>query len=107
MKNLRKPLICSLLFFLVLFSLILISSEDPRSIDIKKGKNNVSFNFSEPVFASSLIQLNPDIEAISYKEGNVTIGYVNVFKGIGENFFIYNREYEIIASKDISLVLPK
>lgn len=107
MKNFRKRFFLSLIFFTLIFSLLLISSESANSIELKKGKNNVSLNLSSSVYVSSLIQLNPDIEAISYREGNRTWGYVNVFRGIGENFLIYDREYEIIASKDISLVLPK
>jgi len=90
----------------VLFSIVLISSQGIFSKELEKGKNVVMINLSRPIYAETLINLNPDIEAISYSENNRTIGYVNVLGGIGQNFIVENREYEIIVSKDINLVLP-
>jgi hypothetical protein len=93
-----------LVFFL--FSVILISSQDIFSKELKEGKNIARINLSEPVYVETLMTLNPEIEAVSYMELNETVGYVNVLGGIGENFAVEDRDYEIVVSKDINLVLP-
>jgi hypothetical protein len=92
--------------FIFASSLIAISSQSVFSTDLQKGKNLIYINLSEPVYAETIVKLNPEIEVISYTEGNQTFGYVNVFQGIGENFAVEEREYEIIVSKDTGLVLP-
>jgi hypothetical protein len=92
---------------LLIFSYIAISSITDTSIKLEKGKNNFTFNITEPFYAETLVKLNPEIEVISHKEGDKTIGYVNVYEGIGRNFIIKQGEaYEIIVEKDINLVLP-
>ena len=71
------------------------------------GKNHARFNLTEPFYARDLVKWNPSISVVSYIEENKTIGYVNLFNGIGENFIIENnKDYEIILDKNISLVLP-
>jgi hypothetical protein len=105
MKNKFAFIIFAFLFAFVL-SFIAISSKDAFSASLTEGKNLVRINLSEPVYAETLIKMNPDIEAISYVEGNRTIGYVNVFQGVGKNFVVADREYEIIASKSTDLILP-
>ena len=69
-------------------------------------KNYVELNVSNGFYAETLIKLNPDIEAISYKEDNETIGYANVFGGVGKNFVVESRTYEIIVKENINLILP-
>lgn len=96
-------ILTSLIFLL---SLILISSQETFSFELEKGKNKVHINSSEPIYVETLIKLNPEIEAISYSENNRSRGYVNVFGGLGENFIVEDREYEIIVSKNTNLVLP-
>jgi len=93
-------------FTFVLFSIILISSQGIFSKELREGKNILRINLSEPIYVETLIKLNPDIEAVSYQENNKTVGYANVFGGIGENFVVIDRDYEVIVSKDINLVLP-
>ena len=91
-----------LLVFLSCF--ILISSKE--SIVLVEGKNTVRLNITDPFYVETLVKLNPKIEAVSYSEGDITVGYVNVFNGIGKNFVMENREYEIIVSENVSLILP-
>jgi len=91
---------------LVFSSGVMLISSKGSGIKLVEGKNVVLLNITSPFYVETLVKLNPKIEAVSYSEGNVTIGYVNVFKGIGENFVVENREYEIVVSKNISLVLP-
>ncbi len=98
-----------LIVFIILvlgFYVIVISSQGVTSVSLTKGKNYVNLNLSEPIYVKTLIKLNPDIEAISYEENNQTIGYVNVFGGIGEDFIVENRDYEIIAGKNLTLIIP-
>ncbi len=92
--------------FVFVFSFIVISSKDAFSVSLAEGKNRVRINLSEPIYVETLIKMNPDIEAISYTEENRTIGYVNVFQGVGKNFAVTDREYEIIAGKNMDLILP-
>ena len=105
MKNKLAFIVFAFLFAFAL-SFIAISSKDAFSASLAEGKNQVRINLSEPIYAETLIKMNPDIEAISYMEENRTIGYVNVFEGVGKNFAVTDREYEIIASKRTGLVLP-
>jgi hypothetical protein len=90
-----------------LFSFVIISSEDTNTLDLTQGKNNIMLNITSPKNVKDFIRLNPSIEVISFKEENKTIGYVNIFNGIGENFVIQkNVEYEIIVKQNVSLILP-
>ena len=57
--------------------------------NLQKGKNNIttSENF-KPIYVKDFIRKYPEIEVISYLDGNETVGYINLFNGIGENFLI-------------------
>jgi len=103
--NYKSAFVILALFFAFAFTFI-ACSQDTFSAVLAEGKNKVRINLSEPIYAETLIKMNPDIEAISYIEENATVGYVNVFQGVGRNFAIIDREYEIIASKSTELVLP-
>lgn len=103
----KKKHFITITIALILFSLILISSQDIYSADLKKGKNTLYINISQPIYAKTLIKLNPCIEVISFKENNQTIGYINIYNGLGENFVVEQREYEVIVSKDTNLILPE
>ncbi|HIG94032.1 MAG: hypothetical protein QT05_C0007G0013 [archaeon GW2011_AR13] len=98
--------------FLIAFSLFLIcfaviSSIDYYSIDLVKGKNNVTFNITDSFYVETLVKLNPEIEAVSFQEGDEIVGYVNFLEGIGENFVIFpNKTYEVIVKENVSLSLP-
>jgi hypothetical protein len=104
MKN--KKILFMFVILILGFYIITISSKDVDSIPLIKGKNHVPLNLSEPIYVKTFIDMNPQIEAISYQENNETIGYVNVFDGIGMDFILEEREYEIIVSKDINLIVP-
>jgi hypothetical protein len=103
-----------LLFILILilglvFSFAGVYSADltDNSTNLLIGKNHIKFNLAEPFYARDLVKLNPSIAVVSYTEDNGTIGYVNLFGGIGENFIIENElDYEIILKKNTELVLP-
>jgi hypothetical protein len=102
----RNKTILFLFIALTLAASAIISSRDINSIPLTQGKNQVILNLSEPIYVSALIELNPEIEAVSYKENNETVGYINIFGGIGTDFPVEAREYEIIASKSINLITP-
>ncbi|MEM0465072.1 MAG: hypothetical protein QXW97_00020 [Candidatus Pacearchaeota archaeon] len=105
----NKKIFILLAFLLIIFiiSFIYVSSQNVYEIKLKSGKNYVYFNITKPFYVKKLVELNPEIEVVSYIENNKSIGYVNVFSGIGENFIIYSDiKYEIIVKKDINLILP-
>jgi len=91
----------------LIFSLICVFSESINSLNLFDGKNFIELNFTEPFYAESFVKLNPSIEVISYTENNETIGYINIFGGIGDNFIIQkNKKYEVIVKGNSNLVLP-
>jgi hypothetical protein len=95
-------------FLLVFFlGLISVSSSDIIKMNLNEGKNNLHITSEKEFFVKDLILLNPDIEVISYINGNRTIGYINIFGGIGENFLIRNDiNYEIISKSDAEIIFP-
>jgi hypothetical protein len=104
----KAGFILIVLILVVAVGVVGVIGTDVLNTDERKlveGKNYVSF--SGQGFASDVILLNPDVEAISYfdEDLNKTIGYVNVFGGVGSNFLIVpERTYELIISKNTSLV---
>ena len=103
----RREVITGVMFLFVVGVLAVFSTfSEEEGIQLKKGKNFVELNITEPFYVSSLVKLNPDIEVVSYKEGNESIGYVNVFGGIGRDFVVDEGVYEIVVKKDIVLVIP-
>lgn len=102
----RIFIIAFIVFLFLILSFIIISSQNIFSADLVKGKNYIQLNVTEPFYVETLVKLNPTIEVISYKEGNETIGYVNVFNGVGKNFIIENREYEIVVKENTNLIIP-
>jgi hypothetical protein len=107
MKISKIIIYASISLIFIIISFILVVSENVSSIKLTNGKNNIIFNSSNSFYAKDLVKYNPKIEVISYIEENTTIGYVNVFSGIGENFIIYpGKEYEIIVKEDINLIIP-
>lgn len=98
-------LICIIL--LLEISGILLAEEFEEDIKLYEGKNIVNFSFEfNPMYASDLIKLNPEIETITKNNTIDGSGYVNVFGGIGENFIISpNGIYEITTKQDSILKL--
>jgi hypothetical protein len=108
--NNRKFLLILIAILLAVFSFRGVYSEGSGNINstnLMMGKNHVRFNMIEPFYVKDLVKWNPSITVVSYTEENKTIGYVNLFNGLGENFIIENnKDYEVILNKDINLVLP-
>ena len=106
-------LLCSLFlasaFFF--FTMFIVSGTEGISIaNLTLGKNTFTFeNYSDVVYASQLIRLNPSIEVISYYDSirGKDIGYVNAFGGVGSNFMIIQgKPYEIFTNQETSLLVP-
>lgn len=107
---LKKKNILFLGIFLILsISIVFVSSlSNSNRISLKEGKNIVIFNATNSFNVSILVKLNPQIEVVSYKEENVSFGYVNFLGGLGDNFEIMNgMSYEIYSSKNSTLILPE
>ncbi len=108
----RFILIALALIFIAGISISAIFSANERVVntgpELKKGKNYVKINSTYSfLYAKELVIMNPDIEYISYYDSflNKSIGYVNVFGGIGTNFLIdKNRVYEISVKRNITLI---
>ncbi len=100
----KKHIVFLILFMVLITGIIIIAEPSGENIEIKKGKNNLTISSVTYIDARSLVEIYPEIEVISYEfEGN-SIGYVNVFNGIGKNFILeYNKTYEIISSKNITI----
>ena len=97
-----------LTIILVGISIMLISfmaAEVFFKIEIEEGKNKIILD-SDIGYASDLIKLYPEIETISYKDGNKTIGFVNAFGGIGNDFMLEsNKTYEVNSNKNITIYI--
>lgn len=107
---LRKNWVLFLGVFLVLaVSVVFVSSlSNSSGISLNGGKNLVVFNVTTSFNASTLVKLNPEVEVVSYKEGNVTFGYVNFMNGLGDDFEVMNGiPYEIFSSENSTLILPE
>ena len=97
--------ILMILFVLVVLSGIMNAEIFPEKIELYEGKNNFTA-FSDLGYASELVTMYPEIETISYKGSNETIGYVNVFGGIGVDFLIEeNKTYEINARRNFKIYI--
>src|SRR3989344_7331194 len=78
--------------------IIILNASESILID---GKNYVTFDMPKNV--ADLVKKNPDIEYASYHDVflDETIGYVNVFGGLGKNFVLNpGKIYEIHVKKD-------
>lgn len=106
----------TLVFLISLVSAIAIIQPEIRTelgrilyiYSLENGKNYIEINFTvaNQIYASELIRINPDIETISYTEDNKSIGYANIFKGVGKNFILQpGTIYEITAKKEINISL--
>lgn len=90
-----------ILFFILLIGIII--AEDFSKLELTKGKNEITVNYSLG-YASDLVKMYPQIETVTYIENNETIGYVNIFGGIGKDFIIQrDKLYEINSNKNITI----
>lgn len=103
----KKILLFVLAIILLTFTISSpIQADNGVDIHLEFGKNEVQI--SSYVYASELIEWNPDIEYISYYDEflNRKIAYVNVFGGIGDNFLTGpNQVYEVSVKKNTGLIL--
>jgi len=103
----KKAFIFFSISAVLIFSFVSVFSKEVSVLKLVGGKNAIEFDLGQPIYAETLVKLNPSIEAISYTENNKTIGYVNIFGGIGKNFIIEKgKQYEVIVKEDLDLVLP-
>lgn len=100
-----KKIIFLILFIVVLF-ISLSFAYKLNSLELEKGKNKISFNVTN-MYARDIVKAYPkSIESITYKQGNESYGFVNVFGGIGKNFALEeNKSYEINSKKNITIYL--
>ena len=99
------------LAFLFFNNVFVISGENGNPVaNLTHGKNIVVFeNYTLGIYASHIIELNRDIQLISYFDESLgrDVGYVNVFGGIGNNFLILpNVNYGVFTEKNITLYVP-
>jgi hypothetical protein len=97
-------LILGFMILILATGFLIIAEPSGEEIEIKKGKNNLSIQVVTYIDVRSLVEIYPEIEVISYEKNGKSIGYVNVFNGIGRNFILeYNKTYEVISSKNITI----
>ena len=102
-----KPKRIFFIFLIGVFSFLGVFSSGAIVLNLFDGKNIVEFNSAGPFYVKTFVELNPSIEVISYIGDNETIGYINIFGGIGDNFIIQeNRKYEIVVRENLTVVLP-
>ncbi len=105
-----KNKVLLVLVFIIIFIIVLLtmakSLQEFSSMELIKGSNQIEFNINKPFHVDTLVKLNPEIEAVSYEDEKNSFGYVNIHEGIGRNFIIENKSYEIFVSKNITLILP-
>lgn len=96
-----------LFLLMIVISLTTTLAENPLNIKINEGRNNFTIEeYFPPVYASQLIADYPGIQSVSVKEYGQSLGYINLFGGIGTNFLIESgKNYEIYTSKNITLSL--
>jgi O-glycosyl hydrolase len=88
----------------LIMGFIIIAEPSGENIEIKKGKNNLTIPLTTYIDAKTLTEIYPEIEVISYEKNGKSIGYVNVFNGIGKNFVLEsNKTYEVISNKNITI----
>jgi hypothetical protein len=93
------------LIFILIFITGLIIAEGFSKFELIKGRNEISLNYSLG-YASDMARAHPEIETITYVEGNETIGYVNIFGGVGKDFIIEaDKIYEINSNKNTTIYL--
>jgi hypothetical protein len=102
-----KRIIIFVIIMIGLLSSFIIAENTPDKIEIIEGKNTINTSKEvSPIYVEQLVKEYPQIEAISYSVNNETIGFVNAFQGIGENFIVYpEKEYEIISKQNFTLYL--
>ncbi|MGV8152525.1 MAG: hypothetical protein ACP5OG_05580 [Candidatus Nanoarchaeia archaeon] len=105
----KKIILFLILFVCVSYASIIAMQEEINQggIFLIKGKNFIEINSSSLIYAREIILLNPQIQSISYTEGNTSVGYLNAFGGIGRNFLVVPGNYEINSLKEGNLELPK
>ncbi len=102
----NKINITIIVFVLIAFGILAVANAENDEIKLQKGRNYITLK--EGMYAEELVRLNKDIEYINYFDEflNESIGYVNIFGGIGKNFFMEpDKTYEIGASNETTLIV--
>jgi len=97
----------TIIFIILVLSITTLIAENPLSVELFQGKNNILINESFPaIYASELVKEYPSIKSISISAYGTTFGYVNEFGGIGPNLIIEpGKEYEIFVNESAIIFL--
>lgn len=92
---------------IAIFAISTIIAENPLGVTLPEGKSNMTVSEDFPsIYASDLIEQNPQIQSITMQEYGQTFGYLNTLGGIGTNFLIQpSRNYEIYVNESITIEL--
>lgn len=92
---------------IILLSLTTIIAENPLSVDLVAGQNNLTVEeYFQPIYASELMEKHPTITAISTVEYGKSFGYISWMGGIGTNLIIESgKTYEIHTEENITIIL--
>ena len=96
-------------FFIFILGIIIFdfsTAEYGKEIKLTKGKNYLFVN--QTLYANEFVLMSKDIEYVAYFDEflNRSVGFVNAFGGIGQNFLIeQGREYEVGVRQNINLML--
>jgi hypothetical protein len=89
-------------------SLIVSELRADSEASLETGKNYLVINTSETLFARDFVSENPEVQSISYKENNKTIGFVNTLGGIGKNFILQQGViYEVYLKNNSKVIIPE
>jgi hypothetical protein len=101
----KKFIFLLILMFAVL--LLKVFSEEATSMEVPTGTGLILLNSTCSFYSDQFIRLNPCVQAISYSENGESIGYVNVFGGIGKNFIVMEgKSYNVSVGENCSFMLP-
>jgi len=92
---------------LLILSTATIIAENPLSVSLNSGRNNLTVQEGFPMIsASQLIEEYPQIQSITTYQYGQTFGYINTLGGIGTNFQIESdKDYEIYTNSSITIYL--
>ncbi|GEM_PF-1103800 len=108
----KKETLIAIMLLFFLFSVIILdfglAKNEGKKTDLKRGKNLLEIN--QTMYVRDFVRMNPDIETVSYFDEflNKSIGYVNVFGGVGKNFLMTpGQVYEVNAKRNTTLLMTE
>ena len=92
---------------LLILSATTIIAENPLSVSLNPGRNNLTIQENFPIiYANQLVEEHPQIQSITTYQYGQTFGYINVLGGVGTNFQIEpNKDYDIHTYSSITIYL--